>query len=134
MSLAVRATASAEAAGEQKIRIKLRSYWTEMLADSVEKIRQAAVSTNARISGPVYLPTRCKDSQCPYSDGSAVADQILAERTAQGNSSAYLAYVDKQRSKSFYTQDMDCRMPAWERKKFRLSLTLPYVDCFYEKI
>jgi hypothetical protein len=48
----------ASGASDQKIRIKLKSYWIEMLAEAVEKIRDAADSTSARISGPVYLPTR----------------------------------------------------------------------------
>ena len=56
--MVVRAAAAEGGASGQKIRIKLKSYWTEMLADAVEKIRDAAVSTSARISGPVYLPTR----------------------------------------------------------------------------
>ncbi len=56
--MVVRAAAADASASGQKIRIKLKSYWAEMLAEAVEKIRDAAVSTSARISGPVYLPTR----------------------------------------------------------------------------
>lgn len=44
---------------EQKIRIKLKSYWVDLLQDSVEKIKEAAASTGATIAGPVPLPTRC---------------------------------------------------------------------------
>jgi len=54
----VRSAAAEGGDGGQKIRIKLKSYWVEMLSEAVEKIRDAAVSTSARISGPVYLPTR----------------------------------------------------------------------------
>ena len=51
--------AAAAAPAQQKIRIKLKSYWVDLLADSVEKIREAASSTGATIAGPVPLPTRC---------------------------------------------------------------------------
>lgn len=57
-SVAVSAAAAA-APAQQKIRIKLKSYWVDLLADSVEKIREAASSTGATIAGPVPLPTRC---------------------------------------------------------------------------
>lgn len=52
------AAAAAPAAQQQKIRIKLKSYWVDLLHDSVEKIREAASSTGATIAGPVPLPTR----------------------------------------------------------------------------
>ncbi|KAL4539768.1 hypothetical protein Ndes2526A_g02786 [Nannochloris sp. 'desiccata'] len=42
----------------KKIRIKLKSYWVDLLQDSVEKIKEAAASTGATIAGPVPLPTR----------------------------------------------------------------------------
>ncbi|KAI7844192.1 hypothetical protein COHA_002326 [Chlorella ohadii] len=58
-SVAVSAAAAA-APAQQKIRIKLKSYWVDLLADSVEKIREAASSTGATIAGPVPLPTRKK--------------------------------------------------------------------------
>ncbi|PRW57521.1 30S ribosomal chloroplastic [Chlorella sorokiniana] len=58
-SVAVWAAAAA-APAQQKIRIKLKSYWVDLLADSVEKIREAASSTGATIAGPVPLPTRKK--------------------------------------------------------------------------
>ena len=59
-AMVVSASAAAAAApGQQKIRIKLKSYWVDLLQDSVEKIREAASSTGASISGPVPLPTRC---------------------------------------------------------------------------
>ena len=58
-ALAVSATAAAAPpAAQQKIRIKLKSYWVDLLQDSVEKIREAASSTGATIAGPVPLPTR----------------------------------------------------------------------------
>jgi acyl-CoA hydrolase len=47
------------APADQKIRIKLKSYWVDLLQDSVEKIKEAAASTGATIAGPVPLPTRC---------------------------------------------------------------------------
>lgn len=53
------AAAAAPAAQQQKIRIKLKSYWVDLLQESVEKIREAASSTGASIAGPVPLPTRC---------------------------------------------------------------------------
>ena len=49
---------AAAAPANQKIRIKLKSYWVDLLQDSVEKIKDAAVSTGATIAGPVPLPTR----------------------------------------------------------------------------
>lgn len=55
--LAVDATATA-APAQQKIRIKLKSYWVDLLQESVEKIKDAAATTGASIAGPVPLPTR----------------------------------------------------------------------------
>lgn len=52
------AAAPAEDTGTPKIRIKLKSYFKEMLSDAVDHIKEAATSTNASFSGPVYLPTR----------------------------------------------------------------------------
>lgn len=49
---------AAEAPAQQKIRIKLKSYWVDLLHDAVDKIKEAASSTNATIAGPVPLPTR----------------------------------------------------------------------------
>ena len=49
---------AAAAPGNQQIRIKLKSYWVDILQDSVEKIKEAAASTGATIAGPVPLPTR----------------------------------------------------------------------------
>lgn len=51
-------SAAATAAAEQKIRIKLRAYDAQLLQQSVGLISDAASSTGARVSGPVYLPTR----------------------------------------------------------------------------
>lgn len=50
--------ATAAPAAAQKIRIKLKSYWVDLLHDSVDKIKEAASSTGATIAGPVPLPTR----------------------------------------------------------------------------
>lgn len=55
---AVEETVEDDVPNDQKIRIKLKSYWVDRLTMSVEKIRDAARSTNAKFSGPVYLPTR----------------------------------------------------------------------------
>ena len=52
------AVVAAAAPANQKIRIKLKSYWVDLLQDSVEKIREAAATTGATIAGPVPLPTR----------------------------------------------------------------------------
>ena len=55
------APAAADSAGEIldfKLRIKLRSYFADKLSEAVDKIREAVASTSARLSGPVYLPTR----------------------------------------------------------------------------
>ena len=49
----------AAAVAEQKIRIKLKAYDAQLLQQSVGLISDAATSTGARVSGPVYLPTRC---------------------------------------------------------------------------
>ncbi|EFN54778.1 hypothetical protein CHLNCDRAFT_31437 [Chlorella variabilis] len=59
-AVVVSASAAAAAPTQQKIRIKLKSYWVDLLHDSVEKIREAASSTGASIAGPVPLPTRKK--------------------------------------------------------------------------
>lgn len=44
------------------IRIKLKSYWVDLLQDTVDKITDVAVNTGATIAGPVPLPTRCGDN------------------------------------------------------------------------
>jgi small subunit ribosomal protein S10 len=49
---------NAAAAANPTIRIKLKSYWTDLLQDTVEKISEVAATTGATISGPVPLPTR----------------------------------------------------------------------------
>lgn len=64
--------AAAAPAQQQKIRIKLKSYWVDLLHDSVEKIREAASSTGASIAGPVPLPTRCPPA-CYRSAAAAAA-------------------------------------------------------------
>lgn len=57
-AVAVTAAAPAAAPAQQRIRIKLKSYWVDLLQDSVDKILEAASSTGATIAGPVPLPTR----------------------------------------------------------------------------
>ena len=52
------ATVATAAPANQKIRIKLKSYWVDLLHDSVDKIKEAATTTGATIAGPVPLPTR----------------------------------------------------------------------------
>eukprot|EP00884_Botryococcus_braunii_P002688 jgi/Botrbrau1/1241/Bobra.0163s0034.1 len=46
------------APAQQKIRIKLKSYNTNLIKQSCDQILEAAKSTGARVSGPVPLPTR----------------------------------------------------------------------------
>jgi small subunit ribosomal protein S10 len=53
-------SAAAAAPAQQKIRIKLKSYWVDLLHDAVDKIQAAASDTGASIAGPVPLPTRKK--------------------------------------------------------------------------
>ncbi|KAJ4977488.1 hypothetical protein NE237_002594 [Protea cynaroides] len=45
-------------APKQKIRIKLRSYWVNLIEDSCKQIMDAARTTNAKTVGPVPLPTK----------------------------------------------------------------------------
>ena len=42
---------------EKKIRIKLKSYDSELIDQSSSKIVETALRTGARISGPIPLPT-----------------------------------------------------------------------------
>ena len=49
---------AATAVAEQKIQIKLKAYEADLLQQSVSLISEAATSTGAKCSGPVYLPTR----------------------------------------------------------------------------
>lgn len=49
---------NAAAPANPTIRIKLKSYWTDLLQDTVDKITEVASTTGATISGPVPLPTR----------------------------------------------------------------------------
>lgn len=46
-------------APQQKIRIKLKSYWVDLLQVAVDAILDVAKTTGATVSGPVPLPTRC---------------------------------------------------------------------------
>lgn len=58
---AAAATAEPEAPvspAQQRIRIKLKAYDTELIKSSCEQIVAAAKATGARVSGPVPLPTR----------------------------------------------------------------------------
>ena len=54
----LRARRAAQAAPQQKIRIKLRSFEHTSLGEASAKIIEAASNTGAAISGPVPLPTR----------------------------------------------------------------------------
>ncbi|GAB4818771.1 hypothetical protein N2152v2_005817 [Parachlorella kessleri] len=62
--VAVRVSAAAapveQGPENMKIRIKLKSYWVDLLQHSVNQIIEAAESTGASIAGPVPLPTRKK--------------------------------------------------------------------------
>lgn len=49
---------NAAAPANPTIRIKLKSYWTDLLQDTVDKITEVASTTGATIAGPVPLPTR----------------------------------------------------------------------------
>lgn len=51
-------TVLAAAPVNPSIRIKLKSYWVDLLQDTVDKITDVAVNTGASIAGPVPLPTR----------------------------------------------------------------------------
>ena len=58
-SLVVMADAAVAApVAAQKIRIRLRSFETSHMAAACDKIIEAAKNTEARIAGPVPLPTR----------------------------------------------------------------------------
>jgi small subunit ribosomal protein S10 len=57
-SIITQASAAEKSPVQQKIRIKLKSYWVDLLHDAVDKIQEAASSTNATIAGPVPLPTK----------------------------------------------------------------------------
>jgi len=46
------------AIAQQKIRIRLKSFEVKHMAAACDKIIEAAKSTEARISGPVPLPTK----------------------------------------------------------------------------
>ncbi|THF95346.1 hypothetical protein TEA_023941 [Camellia sinensis var. sinensis] len=45
-------------APKQKIRIKLRSYWVQLIEDSCKQITDAARTTSAKTLGPVPLPIK----------------------------------------------------------------------------
>ncbi|KAL6769381.1 PRPS10 [Auxenochlorella protothecoides x Auxenochlorella symbiontica] len=47
-------------APQQKIRIKLKSYWVDLLQVAVDAILDVAKTTGATVSGPVPLPTRIR--------------------------------------------------------------------------
>uniref|UniRef100_A0A0C9S7C8 TSA: Wollemia nobilis Ref_Wollemi_Transcript_9052_902 transcribed RNA sequence n=1 Tax=Wollemia nobilis TaxID=56998 RepID=A0A0C9S7C8_9CONI len=50
--------ATAVAVPQQKIRIKLRSYWVPRIEESAKIILDSARSTGAKTSGPIPLPTK----------------------------------------------------------------------------
>ncbi|KAK9809529.1 hypothetical protein WJX73_008978 [Symbiochloris irregularis] len=45
---------------QKRLRIKLKSYNVPAIQESVQTILDAASSTGAKVSGPVYLPTRIR--------------------------------------------------------------------------
>ena len=47
----------AEAANKQKIRIRLKAYDHEIIDTSTKKIVETVLRTNAKVRGPVPLPT-----------------------------------------------------------------------------
>ena len=44
----------------QKIRIKLKSYNSDIITDSCEKIIKTVTRTHAKVIGPIFFPTRRK--------------------------------------------------------------------------
>lgn len=59
--LTVRASVAAEApltVTKQKIRIKLRSYWVDLIEQACQQILEAARNSDAKTMGPVPLPTK----------------------------------------------------------------------------
>lgn len=58
--LTVRAAVAAEAPAvtKQKIRIKLRSYWVDLIEQACQQILEAARNSDAKTMGPVPLPTK----------------------------------------------------------------------------
>ncbi|KAG0599399.1 hypothetical protein M758_12G149400 [Ceratodon purpureus] len=58
--LAVRAAVAADApaATKQKIRIKLRSYWVNLIEQACQQILEAARNSDSKTMGPVPLPTK----------------------------------------------------------------------------
>ncbi|XP_024363383.2 uncharacterized protein [Physcomitrium patens] len=59
--LSVKAAAATEApltATKQKIRIKLRSYWVNLIEQACQQILEAARNSDAKTMGPVPLPTK----------------------------------------------------------------------------
>lgn len=64
------AAALAESAARKRLRIRLKSYWLDLLQASVDRILEAAKTTGATVSGPVFLPRRwggcgAAGSACP---------------------------------------------------------------------
>lgn len=60
-SFSVRAAVATEApltSTKQKIRIKLRSYWVNLIEQACQQILEAARSSEAKTMGPVPLPTK----------------------------------------------------------------------------
>jgi small subunit ribosomal protein S10 len=43
---------------EQKIKIKLRSYWVPRIEEATNQIMEAAKTTETKAAGPIRLPTR----------------------------------------------------------------------------
>lgn len=47
-----------QSATQQKIRIKLRSYWVNLIEQACQQILEAARNSDAKTMGPVPLPTK----------------------------------------------------------------------------
>lgn len=47
-----------EASPDSIIRIKLKSYWVDLIQNAADKIVKAAEESGARVSGPVAFPTK----------------------------------------------------------------------------
>ena len=71
-----RAAATSATSGGDKLRIKLKSYWSGPIVEAADAIKAAAESTGATVAGPVPLPTRCvcclgggRKNGCPAARG-----------------------------------------------------------------
>ena len=62
----------------QKIRIKLKGYEHNLVDQSAERIVETAKRTNARVSGPIPLPTEKEIVTISFSVGSGIGPDTRA--------------------------------------------------------